>query len=210
MSVPQLVEATNQLFRLDARDTEVDAEDIVQGLTLACRALESTLNDWALARSLDVLSAQSPPSWTNGALERFCRTFIGIEREILHTAGLSDGAIRSLMDVAEETLEACVSAPLNVGQLYVSLHLLENRLCSRAQHLRKIARDRRSRVNTRSTIQRGVTGLGGTAIVALNAGATGNPTAISTPMALVSISIGSSLISAAIGAPWDNKRNSGH
>jgi hypothetical protein len=204
MAHQELIEATNQLFRLGG---DASPDETAKALALACRALGSTLEDAMMARQLDGLAASKPYVDSSDAsqLAEFCRTFLRTERELLHSAGLSDGAVRSLVEAGEELLANCVSTPLNVGQLFASVHLLESRICGRARQIKKTALERRSHMDSGRTVKRSAIGVGGVAIIAINAGVVVAIPAVPAPYALVSTSLGTALVRSALGKPWSNK-----
>lgn len=206
MATNELIEATNELFRLSGRQDAVSTGAVAKAFALACRALSATVDDIEMARSLDSLAGSgnitkdmvSPP-----AISDFCRTFLRTERELLHASGLSDGAIRSLLGGAEELLATCALEPLNVGEFYVRLHRLERRVCSRARQLRATVHERQAHDRLVASASRGATGVGGAAIVAINAGAVAGAPVLSAPLALMSTTFGGALVGSALGAPWD-------
>jgi len=207
MATTELVEATNELFRLSARKDNVGLAETADVFGIACKALSSALDDMAMAQSLDTLAGAGhftrDSAVSHAAIADFCRTFIRTERELLQSAGLSDGAIRSLLGGAQELLESCVMEPLNVGEFYVRLHRLERRVCGRAGQLRAAANDRHSHSRLVAIVSRGATGVGGAAIVAVNAGAVAGAPVLSAPFALMSTTFGGALVGSVIGSPWD-------
>lgn len=201
----ELIEATNQLFRLSA---DASPDETARVLALACRALGSTIEDSTMAQKLDNLAASSPGVDSSNAsqLAEFCRTFLRTERELLHAAGLSDGAVRSLMEAGQEVLATCVSTPLNVGQLYASLHQLEGRVCGRARQIKRTTLHRRSGMDSRRTVTRSAIGVGGVAVIAINAGVVGAVPVVPASYAILSASLGSTLVRTALGNPWSKSR----
>jgi hypothetical protein len=203
----ELIEATNQLFRLRARGDEVSVLETVAVLELSCAAMIGLLDDLGLAAGIDRAAAQQRLSANftpadGKAIEDLCKTFLRTEPELLHAAGLSDGAIRSLMDAGRETLTACASATLDVAQLYVGLVRLERRICGRAAQIRHMANEKDMRSAAERVVARGAVGVGGAAIVAINAGGV-VAVPITAAMAAVSAVFGGELVKAAIGASWD-------
>jgi hypothetical protein len=201
----ELIEATNQLFRLSA---DASPDETASVLALACRALGSTMEDATMAKKLDTLAAGGPGVDSSSAsqLAEFCRTFLRTERELLHSAGLSDGAVRSLMEAGQEVLATCVSTPLNVGQLYASLHQLETRVCGRARQIKRTTLHRRSGMDSRRTVTRSAICVGGVAVIAINAGVVGAVPIVPAPYAVLSASLGSTLVRTALGNPWSKSR----
>lgn len=203
----ELIEATNELFRLRARGDEVSVVETIAVLELSCVAITGLLDDFGLAAGIDRMAAQQRLSSRftpadGAAIEELCKTFLKTEPELLHAAGLSDGAIRSLMDAGRETLQACATGSLDVAQLYVSLIRLEKRVCGRAAQIRRMAEEKDGRGAVARVVTRGAVGVGGATIVAINAGGV-VAMPITAQMAAMSAMFGGALVSSAIGAPWD-------
>lgn len=202
----ELIEATNELFKLRARGAEASIVETVAVLELSCVAITGLLDDVEMARSIDRIAAERrAPSFTpddGAAIEELCKSFLKTEPEVLHAVGLSDGAIRSLMDAGEETLKACATGSLDVAQLYASLIRLERRICGRVAQVRKIAEEKEGRGAVARFVSRAAVGVGGAAAVAANAGAI-VVIPITTSMAAMSLAFGGVLVGSAIGAPWD-------
>lgn len=206
MAQSELVAATNELFDIQRHSGKLPVTAVADAMSTSCKAIKAMLDDVGLAREIDQLAEESIRQQflaERSHLQDLCRTFVRTEEIVLRDAGLSDGAIRSLMEAGRDTLELCARAKLDVAQLYTTLHRLEQRVCGRADQIVRTMSVRRENIAIGSTVARASVGLGGAAIVAINAGAFGATSGLSAPMATMSAAFGGTLVSAAIGSPWD-------
>jgi len=191
-----LEDTANAIFDLESRSMEPTAEQINEIASRACKTLQRLLRDKAFADDLYRLEKASLQSREFNRLRRDLTQFaefLSAEASLMKKAGLSDRAILETLSAASLFRDALgPGARPDAKRILDSINSLQGEICSDATTMtEKLTAQQR-----RLILARWAVGLGGLAMIGVDATAT-VPTG---GLATASFALGGALAGAAAGA----------
>lgn len=200
MDFKYVVEATNEIFRVMSGPQEPTRETLSAALTLGCEVLERLSRDRQFFESLRSLlqeNAHDTPEYQSIIQDLACFTseFLSLETEQLKKTGLSCDAISSLIADADRLYKQVANkGSLDLVALRANIIKLRNEACRFSRTL-DYGPTRRHAIDFLGPLGLGV---GGAAIIGLNAGAFGLSAGMSVAASQVSATLGTALITTAV------------
>ena len=210
MAYEFLVDSTNRLFSMQAKASSVNSADLAEALSIVCKSAGQLAKDKSFVSSVDNIGTLSPDERREldrvlRDTEHFCSVFLNLERELFEKAGFNPLSTDLLMEHAEHLRNAALDSRLTSDQLRRTLEDLEFTSCERASTLIRWQSDNAARANRRAWIARLGTATGGLGMIALNAGLMIPTLGLSAPQAVVSSSIGTSMVALGTKAIWKDR-----
>jgi hypothetical protein len=210
MAYEFLVESTNRLFAMQAKASRVSPGDLAEALSIVCKSAGQLARDKPFVTSVDAIDSLSPDDRRElrrvlHDTEHFCSVFLSLERGLFEKAGFNPLATDLLLEQVENLRETALDSRLTSDQLRRTLEELEFTSCERASTLIRWQANDSTRANTRAWIGRLGTASGGLGMIALNAGLMIPTLGLTAPQAVVSSSIGGSMVALGTKAIWKDR-----
>jgi hypothetical protein len=203
METDYIVDATNRIEHILSETVEPNQAHLEKVFSIACHTLTRASAQADVLDDLRRLAITQKQFWAEyqeivGNVDHFVRGFCVIEERAMIAAGLSENAAESLVQQAITLRDSIKSLTINPHQVRDDIKKLSDTSCDVARkiHEHPIQQDERRKM--KKQLKRFFAGIGGIAIVGINASALAATIGLSAAGTAVSAGVGSGLIGAAL------------
>ena len=202
MDFSYLVTATNDMFVVLAHSPEPSQVELREAFTIGCKALKRLEGDdefieaISLLRKRRVAHIQDFKSIVTD-VNHFTQGFLEIERKVMLAAGLSENSWSYVSRFAREVRVHINEDRVNVDALRKAIAGLRSVACDIADQLHTTVQKAEEHKRARNTLGRVALGIGGAAVIGVNASVLAATVGLSTAGSAVSAAVGGGLITRA-------------
>jgi len=198
-----LVEATNEIHRILLGTINPNQEDLQRVFAIGCNTLKRAAVDAQVELDLRVLAERQDQFLADfkvisGDVNHFVRGFCNIEREAMSKAGINKAAVNALLREAVSLRNSIYNSTINPEEVVENIRKLRDETCAIAKKLHDAPLEAEEKRKANKRLKRLAAGIGGIAIVAINASTLALSMGMSLPGTAVSGGVGSGLIGAAV------------
>jgi hypothetical protein len=203
METAYIIEATNKIFDLLSETLEPKPEELGKIFAISCNTLRRVSAQSEFLRDVRILALRldSHKSEFKDICENvahFTYGFCKIEEKVLTAAGVSEKAVRSLLEQAKILRESIAISKFSQDEVQHNIEKLRDESCGIAKDLHKIPLEQRDKLRQKKRARKIAYAISGTAVMVINASPLAVTMGLSAPGSAVSGAFGSGLIGAAL------------
>ena len=171
-----LIQTTNAIHEIQNRKLQLESSELREITARACNTLRRLRNDDYFLADLNRLASLAP-DYREGQVElshdigKFLDSFLRPELELLHSAGLSEGAVVHI-SIFASYFHNSLGKDIDPVTILALLESLQNDICEVATTIDTDIKTVEKQKLWRSRITKWAMGISGAAVIAVDAGAT--------------------------------------
>ncbi|MEK6303972.1 MAG: hypothetical protein AABO41_24985 [Acidobacteriota bacterium] len=198
-----IADATNDMHRILFETISPGEDDFRKVFAVGCNTLKQVAAQTEVLEDLRNLAMRQEQFWAEyreicGNVDHFVRGFCAIEKKVLIAGGINQSAADSLIKEAIRLRESMKNVKINPDRVLGDLKKLRDEACDIAKHLHDLPSQREEKRKSKKRLQRFFYAIGGTAMVAADAGAFALSLGLSLAGSAVSGCAGSALVGASV------------
>jgi hypothetical protein len=199
----EVISATNQIHSILLQSYEPDEEALQKVFAIGCHTLEHVTTQMQVLNDLKRMAFTQERYWREykeicGNVDHFNDEFCQIERRVLIKAGVSSEAVDLLLAQAKALRKIIKDLKINPEVIFGEIEKLRDVTCEIAKSLHYLPLDHREKQKFKNKVKKLGAGIGGIAIVGVNASALALSWGMSGPGTSVSTGFGGGLIGSAL------------
>jgi hypothetical protein len=209
MEFNYLVKAANDMFEILSRQTEPTSKDLSQFFAIGCSTLKRLEQDEEFKEVVDHFGSEWKQNQDVVAIiadvRHFTEGFLQIERKVMLAAGLDDCTWSELHCAAEAVRKYVVQTGVNGTRLMTAVMYVREMACDIAADLSNKGVGDVTRRRALNAVGRVAMGVGGAAMIGVNASSLALTIGLSAAGSAVSAAIGGGFITAAMESRNEDK-----